>query len=175
MQGPSRWDSRKEEQSFKPALRSELDLHPQPLAHSSWAPWGWHRLLAPCHPISKAPKGQCPEWACPPGRAPSFTDPLDANGPLEALEPAPPTPPAQAPARNTGALRRPLILASQELSTPQAEPHPLLFHEHIARTLNRQRDLGSHAGASEKRGGSRGLTDGPCGLTVLTAQKKAAR
>lgn len=141
MQSPSLWSVgrwvgilARGSRASKPAPPSDLDRHPQSPARSSWAPWGWHQLLAPCRPVSEAPKGRCPERAWRPSRARSFKIHLKLMAPVRRSHP--PGPPAQvkAPRRPRGSW------PPRELSAPQAEPQPLLFHERIHGTLNRQRE-----------------------------------
>ena len=161
----------------KPAPPSDLDLHPQSPARSSWAPWGWHQLLAPCHPVSKAPKGRCPERAWRPGRAWSFTDPLEANGPFEAL--APPRPPCSSEGPQE-AQRRPPILASPraKCSPGRAPTRPVpRAHTRDPQQAEGTPGLNWAPGLRPQRTGvgAGALTEGPCGLTgLLTGREEAA-
>lgn len=58
--------------------------------------------------------------------------------------------------------------------SPGRAPAPPISRAHRWDPQQAEGPLGSHAGASANVGGRRGLTDGPCGLTGITAQEKAA-
>lgn len=106
MQSPSCWDSRQEEKNFKPAPRSELDLHPQPW-HAPPGPHGagtdsWHHATPFPRPLkADAQNGPGLREGHRVSRIHLTLMPQRGPGTIPPTAPPHRPPPVQAPARNT--------------------------------------------------------------------------